>query len=381
MPIEYRCQQCDKLLRVADAAAGKKGKCPHCGAVGDIPMSSSAASTSPPPADPFAGIGRGATSDKDNPFAGAASANSAARESAGNPFADAAAGTSSAAWGGPAANSYVSPAGTAPDYSAKPVIGGAITPTRVELNELFSRTWQIYSPQMGQGVLFALLIIGIGIAGQVVAQPLAFAQQMMQDQLVAVVLLMIAQQVCGFLVQVFNTCITILFALNLARSKQSPFDGIFSIGRHFLPLLAQQFLITLISISIMAVCMIPVGLAALSRQPEVIVIAAIICICIGAVFVAVVQMVFFLSGYLLIDRRMGVIQAMTTSKEYMMGNKLTVFLTMLIAGILGTLFVVFTCCIGVLFYVPYLALLGAIVYLSATGQFATGQMTVTGQYR
>ena len=31
MPIEFRCTQCNKLLRTADASAGKKAKCPDCG--------------------------------------------------------------------------------------------------------------------------------------------------------------------------------------------------------------------------------------------------------------------------------------------------------------------------------------------------------------
>ena len=33
MPIEFRCTQCNKLLRTADDSAGKKAKCPECGQV------------------------------------------------------------------------------------------------------------------------------------------------------------------------------------------------------------------------------------------------------------------------------------------------------------------------------------------------------------
>lgn len=60
MPIEFRCQQCNKLLRTPDESAGKKGKCPHCGALMDVPT----ASTEPQPKDPFAGIG-GTSNDDD----------------------------------------------------------------------------------------------------------------------------------------------------------------------------------------------------------------------------------------------------------------------------------------------------------------------------
>lgn len=49
MAIEFRCTECDKLLRTPDDTAGKQAKCPECGAIMQIP-------TPPPrepPANPF----------------------------------------------------------------------------------------------------------------------------------------------------------------------------------------------------------------------------------------------------------------------------------------------------------------------------------------
>ena len=37
MPIEFRCTQCNALLRTADHTAGLQAKCPQCGAVLDVP--------------------------------------------------------------------------------------------------------------------------------------------------------------------------------------------------------------------------------------------------------------------------------------------------------------------------------------------------------
>jgi uncharacterized RDD family membrane protein YckC/phage FluMu protein Com len=37
MPIEFNCSQCNKQLRTPDETAGKKAKCPQCGAVTQIP--------------------------------------------------------------------------------------------------------------------------------------------------------------------------------------------------------------------------------------------------------------------------------------------------------------------------------------------------------
>lgn len=53
MPIEFRCDRCQKLLRVPDNSAGKQSRCPHCKSVQAIPESTASASLharpNPPP--------------------------------------------------------------------------------------------------------------------------------------------------------------------------------------------------------------------------------------------------------------------------------------------------------------------------------------------
>jgi hypothetical protein len=54
MPIEFRCSGCSKLLRTPDESVGKQARCPHCGAVVDVPSTAPGgpgAGTSGP--DPF----------------------------------------------------------------------------------------------------------------------------------------------------------------------------------------------------------------------------------------------------------------------------------------------------------------------------------------
>ena len=38
MPIDIACPQCQKLLRVPDAAAGKRARCPACQTIADVPI-------------------------------------------------------------------------------------------------------------------------------------------------------------------------------------------------------------------------------------------------------------------------------------------------------------------------------------------------------
>lgn len=51
MAIEFHCNTCQQQIRVGDGAAGKRGKCPHCGAVvqvpGAAPLAASATATRP----------------------------------------------------------------------------------------------------------------------------------------------------------------------------------------------------------------------------------------------------------------------------------------------------------------------------------------------
>ena len=56
MTIEFSCQGCQYLFKVPDTMAGKKGKCPKCGAITPIPTASgSPISAAPPPPPPLVG--------------------------------------------------------------------------------------------------------------------------------------------------------------------------------------------------------------------------------------------------------------------------------------------------------------------------------------
>ncbi len=81
MPIEFRCNECGKLLRTDDDTVGRQAQCPECGAISTVPSSSTAASE--PAASPFApsaggnpfGAGPAAeVESSDNPYQSPASA-------------------------------------------------------------------------------------------------------------------------------------------------------------------------------------------------------------------------------------------------------------------------------------------------------------------
>jgi hypothetical protein len=59
MAIEFRCTQCNRLLRTGDDTAGRQAQCPECGAIMDIPATSVPSGGPAPPPDASEG----------NPFA------------------------------------------------------------------------------------------------------------------------------------------------------------------------------------------------------------------------------------------------------------------------------------------------------------------------
>lgn len=84
MPIQFRCNQCGKLLRTEDATAGRQAACPECGALTTVPGVTESTGTPPPLAPLTTEPPRSSTGTPDNPFGG----DSSAQESSGaeNPY-------------------------------------------------------------------------------------------------------------------------------------------------------------------------------------------------------------------------------------------------------------------------------------------------------
>jgi len=72
MPIEFRCTQCNKLLRTGDDTAGRPAQCPACGAIGIVPGAVDAAEAITPELvcdNPFGDLhGEPSPSAADNPY-------------------------------------------------------------------------------------------------------------------------------------------------------------------------------------------------------------------------------------------------------------------------------------------------------------------------
>ena len=128
MTIEFRCTHCNKFLRTPEGTSGKQAKCPQCGTLLSIPEQASDFAQEP---------------------------RQPAAEGAPPPLVD-------------SLNPYRSPSAAAMEAPPTGEIRRGFTLTRIDLGDVMSRAWQIYTAQfwpcVGTTVVFIVLSYGLVIA-------------------------------------------------------------------------------------------------------------------------------------------------------------------------------------------------------------------------
>jgi len=179
MPIEFRCTQCNKLLRTADQSAGKKAKCPECGQILRVP---SPQTESPPAGAPPPLFDTGAPGRPQRP---------------------------------------ATPVG--------PTAGpGEITPSKLVMGDLFRTTWELFKREALMCILapivmaiFVLVSVGLAWVAVVVGGLVS------GSALVAIVLaVLVVLATIPF--QVWVGIGLARFFLNVARARPASFGDLFS---------------------------------------------------------------------------------------------------------------------------------------------------------
>ena len=356
MPIEFRCTKCAKLLRTGDDTAGKQAKCPACQTIVTVPAPHSPQGPEPPQEpSPF---GQAPEQTPPPPLQ--------------SPFGDAAAMPAPPT---DSDNPYQAPPeyATQPYYAAAP--SGEIRPTQIDFNTTLSQTWAAFTDQLGMCVLVAFLCWIMGFAAGQAAQ---FTGMIIGaaagDEMIAMLFslpLNLAAQLFGLWIGIGQA----MFFLKVARGQEAPISDIFAGGPYLLRILGATVMLMLGCFLILAVCCLPggvvAGIGAVTNSEELTVVGAVIAgfgAIVGFVGYIFVLLMFFQFYYLIIDRNMGIMEAFGVSREIMVDNKATAFGILLVTVILGSLFALFTCLIGLLAVIPYMGILYAILYLSASGQ-------------
>jgi len=325
MPVEFHCQQCQTVLRVPDAAAGKPVRCPKCSAVVVAPQPGSEQTPAvSPPGSPLA---------------------------AGTP----------ATPRGPNVNPYASPLHSPAANAGIPeLVGGPL-----DVGYVLSRTWEIFKIHWGmclvaslipgavQQVLVIVLQVIIGVAGQV-------------DPALAVGVMILAVLAIIPVIVWLNAGQT-LFFIRVARGETPDIVNVFRGAPWILRFIGLFLLLWLIVDGVLLICvgapaLLGGALGAIFRAagPGA-ALGLIVGGLLGVCAVIYLTLAYSQAIYLMIDRNAGVIDSLRGSWQITQGNKLTIFLILLLLGLIN-LGGVLACCIGIIATMPYTALAVAVMY-------------------
>jgi phage FluMu protein Com len=312
MAIEFRCTQCNKLLRTGDDTAGKRAKCPECGTVLTIPAAS------PPPDQPAPSSVPPPMPPADSPFAGA-DAGAASQSPA---------GASAAPGAGPGAEA------------------GELTPHPIDFGDVIGRTFEIYKQQWTTCLVAFLVVIGVSIGAFICFGILVGVSAVLRIPALTALLAFVGY-LAIFAVGVWLYVGQVIFFLKVARGQPAAVGDLFTGTPYFLPVLGASLLFCLVYSVGLMLCVVP-GI--------------------------ILALMFSQFAFLIVDRNAGALDSFTLSKHITNGSKLMLFLVYLVVGIVGELLIAVTLGIGVLAVVPFFVLLTAVTYLAMTGQPTADQL-------
>ena len=262
------------------------------------------------------------------------------------------------AWPGPqgptapppdADNPYRSPAAGA--FEAQPSgRPGEIRATLLRVEDAFGSTWTIFKDRWG--ICLGAVVI-IFLLTQVVPRMAGFVLQVVVEASHSRELAILGGVALGLIAMVFNLWITAgqtIFFLKVARGHNAELGDLFKGG----PYLLTVFLTALL-VGLMVCC------------------GFILLIVPGIVLMLMFTPVF----YVIVDRNVGVMEALGISRQITTGNKLTIFLIGLLIFLLF-IPVIVTCGLGYLVWAPFVTLLWAVIYLQMTGQPTADQFGQSG---
>jgi len=292
-------------LRTGDETAGKHAKCPQCGAVMTIP----ATSVAPPPLAPLGG---------------------------GDPQPAGSAGT---------ANPYQSPAPFVPLGAGQ--APGRITPTVLDLSDIYSRTWNIFKEQWGMCVVAILLVWAISFGVNFIV---GFGVNLVGVATKSKSIHTFLMGITNLGTSLFGVWLGIgqaKYFLKVARGQAAEIGDLFSGAPLFINILLGSMLV------------------------GVIVLVGLLALVVPGVILALMFSQFY---FLILDRNVPVLESLSQSKELTNGNKLTLLLISLVGGLAGMALIIVTCGLGILAVAPFFSLMAPVIYLTITGQPTADQL-------
>jgi hypothetical protein len=347
MAIEFRCPHCQRLLRVPDGSQGKQAQCPQCQAMVQVPAAGAPTTPLTPSPPPAAGAG--------NPFSANFPAATAATPPSDNPY------------------QAPSAAMISPHVATGPGIY-PLVPTQMDLGDVLSRTWEIYKAQLGMVILGFFAILAFNIGASFIMQAVIAVVTAVANDPIVVVLVQFVLQIAIWIAQVWLGLGQIRLYLNIARGQRAEFTDLFTGGPYVLTVILGTLLISLITTAVLLPFAAPPLIAWFAtNDANVTLIAGLVSGVIGVPVLIFIGLSLFMFQYVVVDRNMGVMDALRTSWQIMSGNRLWMF----VYGIIGFFLYLgglLACCVGALFTVSYAMLGLTVIYLVITGQPTADQL-------
>jgi len=418
--IELTCTGCGRLVRTPASAAGKKGRCPSCGTVFQIPVSSSPkpggagaskpASRGTPAAmaglTPLGDDGLTLLDDEDSGLmpldaaAGLAPLDDAPGltplnddlgltpldatagltpldsdplgdlSAIGDPFAGGAASPFAAGGalaGGGVVNPYQSPAA----YAQTSVRKRSRSSGGFGFVEVLSSTWYAFTDNWVTCLLLSLTLMGLYLAFGVVFGVVNFLFALLAGALppVAAIILGIGLFLTMFVMLVIAGFILqaglVHLSVRIVKGANHSIGDLFQAGEYAGRLFGAWILQILIGMGLGIAIGIPLGVVMfLVQHPAVIILGQLL----SAVVNLVVTFLLLLVPFLIVDKDMGVLDAISESASTMKDKLPVTFALFITTGLGMVLFVLLTCGVGMLLALPFMLLFVATLYVKATGQ-------------
>jgi len=259
---------------------------------------------------------------------------------------------------------------TAPEAEIGPgqYAGLGLSPTPFTVGDVLSRTWQIYKGQMWICIGVVIFCFVLNLSGQLVMGMLDVAVKPKVDLLTYNVIVLVVM--LGIVV--FQMWIAIgqaLFLLRVARGQTAPFGEVFRGGSLLLTVLLSSLAFGLVLGGVVALGLIPGGLAMAAAPGNPMVGPLVLGLGFVIAMIAVIVLALRLSQYyyLVVDRGAGVMESLRLSLEVTRGNEGNIFVIGFMTGLIN-LAGALACGVGLIFTIPFTALLFPVMYLALTGQ-------------
>ncbi len=215
-------------------------------------------------------------------------------------------------------------------------------PTRVDVRwEWINQGWEMYSKQMANWIIMSLVVFLISLIPAVPLYIFIFASmklgshsnpqdiaEALRSSGLSIMTTLVASVVSAFL-QAFSYSGFYNAAMKQLRNEQISIADFFAGMQHFVPILGLTGILAAIQF-----------------------VGNLFC-CLGTIFSLVTMGLLMFAYPLIVDRKLGTIQAITASLDVTKQNALMFILFGIVAHLIGGIGVV-VCCVGVIFTVPML---------------------------